>query len=448
MEVLFLLALIMLNGVFAMSEISVVTARRARLKKLAGEGDKGAATALQLGEDPTLFLSTVQVGITSISILNGIIGESVLAEPLAKWLLAQGIAGKTAAVASTALVVIVITYVSIVIGELVPKRIGQIKPETIARAVARPMRVLSLVTRPFVKLLSLSTHALLALLGIKQTGAQKVTQEEIRDVLQEGSESGAIEQGEHEIVKNVFGLDDRQLTSLMIPRSEIVQVDIERPLEECLQVITEAHHSRFPLVRGSLHDVLGVLHVKEVLGFALRGEKPVLTSNLQPCIYVPETLTGMELVESFRDNHISVAFVVDERGEVKGLVTLHDLLEAVLGEFTPADPAEAWAVRRGDGSWLLDGGIPVPELRQHLALRSVPEEGKARYHTLSGLMMLLLARIPRAGDAVEWDGWRLEVVDMDGRRIDKVLASRTLEALPHQGEGPAAGVDGPVEGGR
>jgi putative hemolysin len=424
MEILFLLGLIMLNGVFAMSEISLVTSKRPRLKKLAAEGDRGAAAALELGEDPTLFLSTVQIGITSISILNGIVGEAVLAEPLSKWLLAMGVAEKTASIGATALVVVAITYVSIVIGELVPKRIGQIKPEAIARAIARPMQLLALFTRPFVMLLTLSTNALLRLLGVKHDAAPKVTQEEIKDLLEEGSESGAIEKTEHQIVKNVFKLDDRQLTSLMIPGSKVVEIDIERPMEENLKLLVETHHSRFPLTRGGLHDVLGVLHVKQVLAFALRGEKPDLTANLQPGIYVPETITGMELLENFRANHISIAFVVDERGEVKGIVTLHDLLEAVLGEFTPADPEDAWARRRDDGTWLLDGSIPMAELRNRLELKSLPEEDKGRYHTLSGLVMLLLARVPRIGDRVEWDGWRFEVVDMDGKRIDKVLASR------------------------
>jgi putative hemolysin len=424
MEILFLLGLIMLNGVFAMSEISLVASKRPRLKKLAAEGDRGAAAALELGEDPTLFLSTVQIGITSISILNGIVGEAVLAEPLSKWLLAMGVAEKTASIGATALVVVAITYVSIVIGELVPKRIGQIKPEAIARAIARPMQLLALFTRPFVMLLTLSTNALLRLLGVKHDAAPKVTQEEIKDLLEEGSESGAIEKTEHQIVKNVFKLDDRQLTSLMIPGSKVVEIDIERPMEENLKLLVETHHSRFPLTRGGLHDVLGVLHVKQVLAFALRGEKPDLTANLQPGIYVPETITGMELLENFRANHISIAFVVDERGEVKGIVTLHDLLEAVLGEFTPADPEDAWARRRDDGTWLLDGSIPMAELRNRLELKSLPEEDKGRYHTLSGLVMLLLARVPRIGDRVEWDGWRFEVVDMDGKRIDKVLASR------------------------
>jgi putative hemolysin len=423
MEILFLLGLIMLNGVFAMSEISLIASKRPRLKKLAAEGDRGAAAALELGEDPTRFMSTVQIGITSISILNGIVGESVLAEPLSKWLLSMGVAEKTASVGATALVVIAITYVSIVVGELVPKRIGQIKPEAIARAIARPMQWLALFTRPFIKLLTLSTNALLALLGVKQDGAHKVTQEEIKEILEEGSESGAIEKTEHQIVKNVFKLDDRQLTSLMISGSKVVNIDIERPLEENLKLLVETRHSRFPLVRGGLHDVLGVLHVKQVLTFALRGEKPDFTANLQPCIYVPETITGMELLENFRANHISIAFVVDERGDVRGIVTLHDLLEAVLGEFTPADPEDAWARRRDDGTWLLDGGIPMAELRNRLELKSLPEEDKGRYHTLSGLVMLLLARVPRTGDRVDWDGWRFEVVDMDGKRIDKVLAS-------------------------
>ncbi|GHD56832.1 hemolysin family protein [Jeongeupia chitinilytica] len=422
MEILLLLGLILLNGLFAMSEIALVTARKARLMKLAADGDAAASTALRLGEDPTRFLSTIQIGITSIGILNGIVGESVLAAPLSAWLQTFDLPEKTTSVFSTALVVVVITYVSIIVGELVPKRLGQMNPEAIARLVARPMQWLATLTRPFVYLLSVSTHTILRLLGVKQNGNQGVTEEEIQALLEEGSESGVIEQHQHEMVRNVFRLDDRQLGSLMIPRSDIVYLDLNLPLADNLKRISESEFSRFPVCKGGLDEILGVLHTKQVLAYTLRGEQPDLAADLVPCVYVPETLTGMELLDNFRANNMQMVFVLDEYGEIEGLVTLHDLLEAVTGEFHSENADDAWAVQRADGSWLLDGMIPIPELKDRLDLKTAPEESKGRYHTLSGMIMLLLGHVPATADFVEWDGWRFEVVDMDGKRIDKVLA--------------------------
>jgi putative hemolysin len=426
MEILILIGLIVLNGVFAMSEIALVTARKARLMKLAADGDNAAAVALKLGEDPTKFMSTIQIGITSIGILNGIVGEAVLAGPLSQWLQALGVAENAANVGATAAVVIVVTYVSIVVGELVPKRIGQISPEPIARLVARPMQALALITRPFVLLLSVSTHALLRLLGVKQSSQASVTEEEIHAMLEEGSEAGVIEQHQHEMVRNVFRLDDRQLGSLMIPRSDIVCIDIRHSSEENLQILIESEHTRFPVCDGSLDKLLGVIHAKQALACVAKGEAPDFSANLQPCVYVPETLTGMELLEEFRANDMQMAFVIDEYGDIEGIVTLQNVLEAVTGEFTPRNAEDAWAVQREDGSWLLDGAIPIPEMKDRLELKNVPEEDKGRYHTISGMIMLLLGRVPGTGNHVDWEGWRFEVVDMDGKRIDKVLASPIL----------------------
>lgn len=423
MEIMILIGLIVLNGIFAMSEIALVTARKARLMKLAAEGDSAASVALKLGEDPTKFLSTIQIGITSIGILNGIVGEAVLAAPLSHWLQSFGVTESAASIGATAAVVIVITYVSIVVGELVPKRIGQISPEPIARLVARPMQILALVTRPFVLLLTASTHALLRLLGVKQNNQSGVTEEEIHAMLEEGSESGVIEQHQHEMVRNVFRLDDRQLGSLMIPRSDVVYIDVQRPPEENLQILIESEHSRFPVCDGKLDKLLGVIHAKQALARVAKGEVPDYSANLQPCVYVPETLTGMELLEQFRANDMQMAFVIDEYGEIEGLVILQDVLEAVTGEFTPRNGEDSWAVQRADGSWLLDGAIPIPEMKDRLELKTVPEEDKGRYHTISGMIMLLLGRVPSTADSVDWNGWRFEIVDMDDKRIDKVLAT-------------------------
>jgi len=423
MKILILFGLIALNGVFAMSEIALLTARKARLKKLAADGDASAGVALELGEDPTRFLSTIQIGITSIGVLSGIVGESVLAAPFSLWLQSFGLPGQTASVIATAAVVMLVTYVAIVIGELVPKRLGQINPETIARIVARPMRTLAILTRPFVLLLSVSTHSLLRIMGVNQHVTPSVTEEEIHALLEEGSEAGIIEQHQHEMVRNVFRLDDRQLGSLMIPRSAVVCLDIRQTQEDNLRRLIDSEHSCFPVCDGGLDKLLGVIHAKHALAAVAQGKPLDFSAILRPTVFVPETLTGAELLEQFRANNMQMAFVVDEYGEIEGVVTLQDLIEAVTGEFTPRNAEDAWAVQREDGSWLLDGAIPIPEMKDRLKLKAVPEEDKGRYHTLSGLVMLLLGRVPNTGDYTEWEGWRLEVVDMDDKRIDKVLAT-------------------------
>ncbi len=428
MEILVLVVLIIINGLFAMSEIALVTARRARLTKLAEDGDVSAAVAIKLGEQPTRFLSTIQIGITSIGILNGIVGEAALAGPLATWLQTLGMEQRVSEIGSTVLVVLVITYVSIVVGELVPKRIGQINPEGIARLVARPMYMLSIASRPFVHLLSSSTALLLRLMGQIEISGPSVTEEEIRAMLDEGSVAGIIEKSEHEMVRNVFRLDERQLGSLMVPRSDIVWLDMNRPLEENLSVMAESAHSRFPVCRGGLDEILGIISAKQLFNQTLRGDAVDLTEALQTPIYVPESLTGMELLDQFRVSSTHMVFVIDEYGEVLGMVTLHDLLESVTGEFQSENDEESWAVQREDGSWLLDGLIPILELKDRLNMKAVPEEDKGRYHTLSGMMMWLLGRLPNTGDVAVWEEWRFEVVDIDGKRIDKVLASRVPEA--------------------
>ena len=423
MEIAILFALICLNGVFAMSEIALVTARKARLQKLIDEGDNGAAAAVKLGEDPTRFLSTIQIGITSIGVLNGIVGEAALAAPLAEWLTVVGVPSPYAGYASTGLVVVLITYFSIVVGELVPKRIGQSHPETFARLVARPINLLAVATKPFV--LSGSTRTLLRLLGVKETSGSPVTEEEIHAMLVEGTTAGVIESHEHTMVRNVFRLDDRQIGSLMVPRGDVVCLDLDASFEENLRRIEESDHARFPVVRGGMDHLQGVINARQWLARALRDPKHTLADQpLQAALYVPETITGMELLDNFRLSDVHMAFVIDEYGEVQGIVTLQDLIEAITGEFQPRDPETSWALQREDGSWLLDGHIPVPELKDRLNLDSVPEEERGRYHTLSGMVMLLTGRLPKVTDTVQWENWKFEVVDMDGKTIDKVLATR------------------------
>lgn len=437
MEIAILIALILLNGVFAMSEIALVTARKARLQKLIDEGDSGAAAAVKLGEDPTRFLSTIQIGITSIGVLNGIVGESALAGPLSEWMITVGMNPTYASYLSTGLVVVLITYFSIVVGELVPKRIGQSYPETFARLISRPINFLALATKPFVLLLSASTRALLRLLGVKETSGSPVTEEEIHAMLVEGTTAGVIESHEHTMVRNVFRLDDRQIGSLMVPRGDVVCLDLEAPFQDNLNIIETANHARFPVIRGDMNNIVGVLNARQWLVRAVRDEHSDLKAQLETALYVPETITGMELLDNFRMSDVHMAFVIDEYGEVQGIVTLQDLIEAITGEFQPRDPETSWALQREDGSWLLDGHIPVPELKDRLALDSVPEEERGRYHTLSGMMMLLIGRLPRVTDTVEWEGWKFEVVDMDGKTIDKILAARL--PVPEVVAEPSAG---------
>jgi putative hemolysin len=424
-EVALLVFLILLNGVFAMSEMALTASRKARLQVMVEAGEHGAQTAIELHDKPTKFLSTVQIGITSIGVMNGIVGEAAFSQPLAVWLVKTfaALPEKAAAVSATGLVVVIITFLTIIFGELVPKRIGQLFPETIARLVATPMNWLSAATRPFVALLSMCTEAMLRLLGIKGDANRSVTEEEIAASLEEGLDAGVIEQQEHQMVRNVFRLDERQVGSMMIPRAEITWLDAEVPLAETLLRMAENQHTRYPVCRGDLTDVVGVLAAQSLLPALARGETPAIADFVSAAVFVPETLTGMELLEHFRGSDAELVFVVDEYGEVQGVITVRDVLEAITGEFSAPADGDAWAVPRGDGSWLLDGLIPVPEMKDRLGLKALPEEDRGRYNTLAGMIMLLLGRLPSAADRVDWDGWRFEVVDMDGKRIDKVLVA-------------------------
>ncbi|MCW8194798.1 HlyC/CorC family transporter [Proteobacteria bacterium 005FR1] len=427
MELLILAFLILVNGVFAMSELALVTANRNRLQRFAEEGDGSAQAALRLQSEPTQFLSTIQIGITAIGVFNGIVGEAALAEPLAIWLQGFGLEAGTSSALATFLVVAIITYFTIVVGELVPKRLAQVRPESIARFMARPIAILARISHPFVSLLSFSTDTLLRLVGKGELRSVNLTEEDIHAVLAQGSAAGIIEKQEHQMVRNVFRLDDRQIGSLMTPRADIDYLDIQQPWETSLERLLESDHSRFPVCDGGLDKILGITTTKRLLKSKLRGEKAELAQDLQPAVYVPESLTGMMLLEQFRASDVQMVFVIDEYGELQGLVTVHDVLEALAGEFKTRDPEDVWAVQRDDGSWLLDGLTPIPELKDILEMKSVPEEERGRYHTLSGMLMWLFDRLPRTADVTEWEDWRFEVMDLDGNRIDKVLASRLPE---------------------
>jgi putative hemolysin len=422
MDVVLLGFLILLNGMFAMSEMALTASRKARLQVMLEAGEPGVEAAMALHDNPTKFLSTVQIGITSIGILNGIVGEAAFAEPLASWLQrAFEVPARAAALSATGLVVLIITVLTIIFGELVPKRVGQLYPETAARLVATPMMWLSTATRPLVALLSMSTVAVLRLFGVRGGPGRSVTEEEIAASLEEGLDAGVIEHQEHQMVRNVFRLDDRQIGSMMMPRTEIAWVDVNAPLADTLALMADNLHTRYPVCRGGLSEVLGVVSAQSLLPALARGEEPDLAAVLTPPVFVPETLSGMELLEQFRVSSAELVFVVDEYGEVQGVITVRDVLEAITGEFSVAADEDAWAVERANGSWLLDGLIPVPELKDRLGLKELPEEDRGRYNTLAGMIMLLLGRLPHTSDRVDWNGWRFEVVDMDGKRVDKVL---------------------------
>lgn len=433
MEILILIGLIILNGVFAMSEIAIVTAKKSRIAALASKGSSSAKAALKLAEDPTQFLSTVQIGITSIGIMNGIFGESILAEPFAIWLQTIGLSASTSSTVATVLVVVVVTYVSIVIGELVPKRVGQISAEKIACVVARPMEWLAILTKPFVMLLSKSTHLLMHVFGFKQLTDQTLTEEDIQAMLREGSSSGVIEQHEHEMVRNVFRLDERSIASLMVPRSDIIYLDIGLPLKLNYQRVMQSPHSRFPVANGQLDEIIGVINSKELLAQAITDEDVDLSKLVKPCNFVPESLSGMELLDYFRHSDTQMVFVVGEYGDVKGLVTLHDLMEALTGEFYCEEPDNLFVVEREDGSLLLDGLLPIVELKDVLQIEELPDE--SHYHTLNGLIMQIVGRVPATGDKVAVSTWELEIVDMDGRRVDKVIATNKAATRDEDDDG-------------
>ena len=430
MDVLLIVLLTLLNGVFAMSEMALASSRKARLAALNEAGDSGARAALKLMANPTQFLSTVQIGITSIGVLNGIVGEAAFSAHVSEWLLSQGLAERFSEGLATALVVTLITFSTILFGELVPKRIGQLYPESVARLTAPLMLALATIARPFVSLLSTSTSAMLKLLRVEVHGGRTVTEEEISASLVEGVDAGVIEQHEHQMVQNVFNLDERSLTSIMVHRSDIEWLDAKTTVPHALaQVGAQGAHSWYPVCRDGLDDVVGAVSVSQLLRLP-PGTDMTVETLAQPVSFVPETLSGLDLLEQFRrpveraTAHGRMVLVVDEYGVVQGLMTPRDLLEAITGELLQATATdEAWATPRGDGSWLIDGLMPVAELKARLHIRELPDEDRDIYNTVAGLVMAIAGHLPQVAERVECAGWTLEVVDLDGRRIDKVLAT-------------------------
>lgn len=440
MEILLIVLLTLLNGAFAMSELALTASRKVRLHTMAEAGDKGAQAALVLLQNPTQFLSSVQVGITSIGMLNGIVGEAAFSDSLSAWLQATlPISQRASEVSATAIVVTIITFVTILFGELVPKRIGQLYPELVARWVSRPMTWVATGAKPFVRLLSVCTHGMLKVLRIDTADNRAVTEEEISASLEEGVDAGIIEHHEHQMVRNVFHLDDRPLTSIMLPRADIEWLDADASVAQSLAHAStggsKGVHSWYPVCRGSLEQVVGIVSVGRLLELGAQHTEPIATA-VQAATYVPETLSVMELIEQFRTQSARMVFVVDEYGDVQGLLTPHDLLEAITGELQPDQQAEAWAILLPDGSWELDGLMPVGELRARLDIDELPQEDRGRYNTLAGLLMAVSGHLPVQGETIACGDWNFAIVALEGRRIDKVVASRISSATALPSTGP------------
>lgn len=428
-EIAIVLLLILLNGLFAMAEIAVVSARRVRLQQMAIGGDRGAQVALQMAQSPNRFLSTVQVGITLVGIFAGAYGGARIAEPLAETLAEVSWLAPYAEGISLFIVVGAITFLSVVIGELVPKRIGLNSAERIAARVARPMQTLSVLATPVVRTLSLATEGVLNLLGIESSTEEEVSEEEIRVLVEQSARAGIIEEAEREMVESVFRLNDRPLEAMMTPRPEIVWLDVNAPEEENRRIIMEAEHSRFPVCDGSLDRVLGVVRAKDLLSDCIGGRPLDLQGAMIEPLYFPETMRTLRALEPFKQSGSHLAFVVDEYGGIDGLITLIDILEAIVGDIpTEEEIVEPPVLQREDGSWLIDGLLTLDEFEALFPVKRFPEEGV--YQTMGGFVVYMIGRLPVTGDSFEWGGYRFEVVDMDGHRVDKVLLTELPQDEP------------------
>lgn len=420
MEILIILVLIILNGLFAMSEIAVVSARKVRLQHWASEGDTRAEVALGLANTPNRFLSTVQIGITLIGILAGAFGEATIAENLAARLSLIPALEPYSRAISLGIVVLSITYLSLVIGELVPKRLGLHNPERIARAVAGPMLALSMVSFPIVRLLSLSTDAVLFLLGNRPSAEPPITEEEIKVLIEQGTQAGVFEPREQDMVAGVFRFYDRSVDALMTPRTEIMWLDVEDSPDEIRHALETSPYSRLPVGRGDLDDILGVVQVRDLLARGVACQPVDVMTSLQQPLFVPESTPASQLLELFKETGGNMVLVIDEYGGLQGLVTVHDMMQEIVGDIELVKPQ---AVQRKDGSWLVDGMMDIDRFKEMLQITKLPGEKKGKYHTLGGFVMMHLGRIPTTNDQFQWAGLNFEVLDMDGKRVDKILVT-------------------------
>jgi putative hemolysin len=444
LELFAILLLIVANGVFSGAEIAVVSSRRVRLEQRAQAGDRRARAALRLSREPNEFLSTVQIGITLIGILSGAVGGATLAGRLRPLLAAVPPLRPWSEPLSFVLVVTAITYLSLVIGELVPKRIALSAPEPVACALARPMAALSRVSAPLVHLLGFSTDALLHLLGVRASQEPEITEEEIKALIRQGAQTGVFEEAEHEIVQRVLRLADRPIKATMTPRTEIDWIDSEAPEEEQLRTVLDANHARFPVGRGSLDDCLGVVRGRAYLAARLQHHPVDLVPLLQPPLFVAENARALAVIEQFKQTGVHIALVTDEYGGIEGLVTLNDLMEAIVGDLPSAeDEEDPMVIVREDGSWLLDGALDIGEFMDLVGRSHGSPAQTGGFHTLGGFAMHRLGRIPRAGERFACEGLLFEIVDMDGNRVDKLLVQREPEPEePRDGDMAASGPGG------
>lgn len=428
MDIVLIVLLILLNGVFAMSEIAVVSSRKSRLQNLADDGSLGAQAALSLHREPSSFLSTIQVGITSIGILSGAIGEAAVADPLTEWLShIPWLADHARGIAIT-ITVVGLTYFSVVVGELLPKRLALLAPEGVASLISRPMIILARITHPLVVILSSSCSAILRLLGASHREESPVTDDEINVLMEQGAEAGVFHESEQAIVSNVLRLDEQRIAAIMTPRREMFIIDLDEGEDVVWQRIVDSDYSRLVVCRDGLENILGILQTGGLLKKALPGHVITVAdveSILQPPLYVPESVTTTQLLESFRRARLQFALIVDEYGDVQGLVTLTDVLAAIVGELSvPESPEDRDMLQREDGSWLVDGDVGIERVKSVLDIvDDLPGEEEHSFHTLGGFIMHQLGRIPHATDHFEAADWRFEVMDMDRNRVDKVLVS-------------------------
>jgi putative hemolysin len=426
MDILILAVLFLLNGLFAMSEIAILSARKIRLRQAADEGVSGAEAALALANEPSHFLSTIQVGITLIGILSGALGEAALSERVDEYLRQFPVIAAYSDALSMVLVVFFITYFSLIIGELVPKRLALLRAEAIAMGVARPMRVLSFLAYPLVRLLSWSTDFVLFILRVRKRKEALVSEREISLMIDEGTEAGLFHKSEKEMVSNVMRLDALKVGAIMTPRMDIDYIDIASPPEEIRKRLIEITHSIIPVCRNGLDNVLGVVAAKDLMRRVLLGKELRVSAAIRQVKYIPKSLSSVQLLEELRRSKISLALVVDEYGEIAGLATLKDVLEAIVGDMPSEElwEEEPEAVQREDGSWLLDGMLTFEKFKQLLSLSELPEVEEGSFNTIGGFVMQHLGRIPRSADHFECGGYHFEVVDMDRNRVDKVLVSK------------------------
>jgi len=419
--------LILLNGGFAMSELAMVSSRKVRLQQWAEDGNKGAATALELSENPTRFLSTIQIGITLISINSGVYAEASIASHVQSWLAPFTMVAAISKPLADALVIFFVTAMSLILGELVPKRLAMHNPELVAASLARPLKFLSRLTAPLVRILTLITDFLLRLLGAKQSQEPSITEEEIRVLMEQGADEGIFDRAEQELVENIFRLDDRKVASIMTPRKDIVSIDIEDSESENFHLLQDCPYSRFPVCKGGMEHIIGILESKRMLDRVLSGKNIDFSADIIPSLYIPASVSLMQLLEQFKIARIHIALVVDEYGELEGLVTMNDVLEAIVGDLPATGQEDDSIVQRDESSWLMDGTVTLDEFKEYFDIdheERLPGEETGNIHTLGGIMMFQLGRVPVVTDRFDWFGFGFEVMDMDKTRVDKIMVIR------------------------